>query len=298
MKSENLFPQTTLLKTKNNNKLVYLNFLEPKLEYEKTKTSPFYFDESYKDKILIRGSFSKKLINKLFLNYDKNNPNFIGIIKLSNKNYFEAQVIKLKNHDYLLIGDDLSLVTKKIKKLTKFKKNIIMFDLSKLYSLYSIYNFKDITKFKDYTNYQTTYQGLKFTNILIETNKQEKLKNYLQELDIFAIGLETRNTFLYNKSCIPFVNNLKTKQRKETLEILYKLSKDKKIVRLEVLGFINFQKNKVYSITKQRVGKLLNIYTSFDNRYPLALGLVDASFYEQYFFIKSRRDYIICKLIS
>lgn len=298
MHGENFFPQTTLLKTKNKHKLIYLNYLEPKLEFEKTKESPFYFDESYKDKILIRGGYAKKILDKLFIGYNSSEISSFGILKISKKIFLEAQIIKLKNDDYLLISDDLSLAYKKLSRLARLKKIIIIFDVSRLYSLFSIYNLTDTTPLKSFNPYTTTYQQVKFIQILIETNRKEQLLTLFEQSSLFAIGLETRNTFLYNNNSIPTVNTLNPKKRRELLKIIYNLNQNQRIVRFEILGFIEYQKNKIYTITKQKVGRLINIYSSFDNKYPYAFGYIKSDCFDQYFFIKSHRDYIISKLIK
>lgn len=294
----NIFPQTDILKTKSSNKLIYLNYYEPNMEFIQAKKNVFYYDESYKDKILISGPNAKDFLNRLFqksLLFKK--ISFYDIVPLKFKNYFEVQVIRHEENKFFIIANDLSLLIKRFKKIKRQIKSVCLFDVSKAYKLYSIFNY-DHAKIINFNNYKiipTHYQSHLYHNVLVKRNDSNILTEFHNN-NFLKVGLETMNSFLYNNNVLPYFNNLNRKTKHQIASILYETSfkGNLNLVRLEFLEN-SFHNNIIYSIKKRKVGKILNTYQLQDKSFPLAFALIKGDNADDYFFLKHERSYHLAK---
>lgn len=297
----NTFPLTNILKTKTDNKLIYLNYYEPKKEYLLAKKNVFYYDESYKDKMLISGIMAKKFLDCLFKKtISFNSQSFYDLIYIKFKNYIEVQIIFLDYNKYMLVANDLRFLIKTFKKIKKNLKKVQIFDVSKAYKLYSIYNCND-SKISLLTNIKpikTNYQNITYYNIIINSNDKEKHQKFIQA-NFLKVGLETINAFLYNNNVIPYFNNLKNQTKKIIASIFYGINiKNKyKIIKVELIES-PLHNNYIYSITKKRIGLILNTYYQFNKKYPFALALVPYNYSDKYLFLRHKRKYYVGRKIN
>lgn len=297
MSLDTLVNQYRLHNNCHHNKYLLVNKYEPNYEYLHITKDIHYFDESYKDKILITGPNCSLFLNKYFSNKDTVLSNY-KIIKLKN-NYLKIQVFKINNYNVVLIGDKLCSYLKQIKRLSKSIKDINIYNITSGYDLYSFFNPNNnkplsLPSLKDYSIYRrTNHNNLFYDSFLVNhKNKQtfkELIKNY------FQIGEATYNQILIDNNIIPFFNNIDIKYKKKLFS--EKENKRYKIINIEIeIPFCPNINQKIYTFSKESIGKI--IYTYNHNNKTKAFCAIKENNHDNHFYIKNKKKLHLCKLIN
>lgn len=309
------------MKQKYYSKIIKNNYSLSKNNYQKASEYIGICNLSHLDKLTIYGPKVQEIINKFSIrDVTKIQDKSFFTVFLKNKDHSnrkylgEAQVIKLNNYKYLLVGENLISLEKALNKNKKKYSLITIENVTRDYSFFAFHGKFAKNFFTAYDNpyiIEVNNQGYKyFTMIASHLDKFEILNNY-KNLRFEEISVDIHNTFLHHHNVLTDLHFIKNKNLLLVLSLIYDIdnikpnktitdrNKNYKIKQFEATrNLIVTRKMIIYNPNRKKVGYIHNYYRLPNNKFPYVLGIINNKLNNNVGLLKVNKTDIIIKEVD